>query len=57
VNSAVLTGLSEGTAIAPSVMLSSFFQLVNSDLKVGSAFVAVSNGPPWASSLPSCGMV
>jgi hypothetical protein len=57
VNSAVLTGLSEGTAIALSAMLSSFFQLVNSDLKVGSALVAASNGPPWARSLPSAGMV
>ena len=43
-----MTGLSDGTAIAPSCSVSSFFQLVNSCLKVGSALPADSNGPPTA---------
>jgi hypothetical protein len=46
VKAAVLTGLSDGTAIAPSARLSSFFQLVNNCLKVGSPPVTGSNGPP-----------
>jgi hypothetical protein len=36
VKAAVLTGLSDGTAITPSCSESSFFQLLNSALKVGS---------------------
>ena len=44
----VLTGLSDGMAITPSCSWSSFFQLLNSALKVG--LPALSNGPPT----PSC---
>ena len=44
---AVLTGLSDGMAITPSCSWSSFFQLLNSALKV--ALPALSNGPPTPS--------
>ena len=40
----VLTGLSDGMAMTPSCSWSSFFQLLNSALKVG--LPALSNGPP-----------
>ena len=39
-----MTGLSDGMAITPSCSWSSFFQLLNSALKVG--LPALSNGPP-----------
>ena len=51
---AVLIGLSEGMAMTPSCSWSSFFQLLNSALKVG--LPTLSNGPPSPSGAAPAGL-